>query len=149
MNSRAATFIDDPSMTLRPPSFGLLLALTGATLVLWGARNAVLRVPGIGDINLFEMDKAAAWSLCIASATTMLFFWLPPKWMSAAGFVIALGSVGFLCYDLVARVNDLRATGAPAAMIDGVIHFTAIKPGAVGVGSGLVILAVALGMKRE
>lgn len=126
-----------------------MLALLGATLVVWGALNPVLRMPVLGDINLFTLDAPAAWTLCGAVALSMIFVWWRQRGLAWLGYFIAVVSVALLCHDLYARVQLLKEIGAPAEMLNGIIRAITVKPGAVGVGSGLVILAVSLGLSRK
>lgn len=126
-----------------------MLALLGATLVAWGAWNPVLRMPLMGDLNLFTLDRSAAWTLCAAVGLTMAMVWLRFRAFAWLAFLSAVASVALLCHDFFARVDQLKAMGAPAHMVDDVLRSITIKPGAVGVGAGLVILAVSLGLSRR
>jgi len=135
-------------MTLRPPSFHLLLSLIGATLVLWGARNAVLYMPVLGEISLFEMDSVAAWTLTVAAAAAMVFTWMAPRGLAWASFLVAISAIGILCHDLMTRVEQVRGLGSQAALlVNRAMHEAQVKPGAVGVLAGIVILALALSLR--
>jgi hypothetical protein len=136
-------------MALRPSSSRHTLALLGAALVAWGAWNPVLWHPVLRDINLFKLDAPAAWTLCAAAALAMTFVWWRRRGLAWVAFFIAVASVALLCHDLLARVEDVKSAGFPAELVDRIVMGFVIKPGAVGVGAGLVILAVSLGMTRR
>jgi hypothetical protein len=136
-------------MPLKPSSSRHTLALLGAALVVWGAWNPVLRMPVLGDINLFVLDAPAAWTLCGAVALCMIAVWRRKRRLAWLGFFVAVASVGLLCHDLYSRVEHLKEIGAPEEWLNGILRAITVKPGAVGVGSGLVILAVSLGLSRK
>ncbi len=136
-------------MNIRTAPYRLALALLGATLVLWGAKAAVLFMPMTGNLNLFVMNKAAAWTLCCATSIAVVFSVLPPRWLAWAALGTAVGAICSLCYMLIARVQHLKELGAPEDVINQALRDITIKPGAVAVLCGITILAVALGMKRR
>ena len=150
MTPKATTFPND-SMALRPPSFRLLLSLIGATLVLWGARATDLHIPIAGDVNLLELNRTAALTLIFAAVAAMVFLWVPKRWAAWLSFAVALGAVVFLChdlYDMICQAETLRQNSAALHnVMDKVLKNAEIKPGAVGVGAGIVLLGVALGLR--
>ena len=143
-------------MSLRPPSFRLLLALVGASLVMWGAKGIVLNIPGLLEFNLFEMNRSAAWVLVSAAACVLVLAWLRPAVFSWLAWAVALGALGWLLNDLFDKVQalsagfaEMKAAGIPAPDLDKILRGTQIKPGAVAIVSGLVIQAVGLCLKHK
>jgi hypothetical protein len=125
-----------------------LLSLIGATLVLWGSRTAVLRIPGPGDVNLLDVSNPATWTLSVAAAATMIFLWVPPRIAAWISFVVAVGAIAFLCHELYHLVNFAKTAGQSFAnLVDTAVSHAEIKPGAVAIGSGILILALALIMR--
>lgn len=143
-------------MTLRPPSFRIILALVGASLVLWGAKGIVLNIPGLLQFSLFEMNRSAAWVMVIATVIVVALAWFRPATAAWLGWCVALGALGWLLNDLWDKVQalsagfaEMKAAGLPAPDLDKILKSTQIKPGAVAIASGLVIQAVGLCLKHR
>lgn len=143
-------------MSLRPPSFRIILALVGAFLILWGAKGVVLNIPGLLEFNLFEMNRSAAWSLVISAVGVLALAWLRPAVFAWIAWGVAVGSLAFLLNDLWEKVQaltagfaDMKAAGVPAPDLDKMLRSTQIKPGAVGVAAGLMIQAVGLCLRHK
>jgi hypothetical protein len=143
-------------MPLRPPSFRFVLALVGASLVLWGAKGEVLNMPMIGVVSLFEMNQAAAWALVAAAVAVVGLAWLRRAVFAWIAWIVAVGALAFLVNDLWAKVDllatgfeEMKAAGIPAPDLDSIIKRTEIKPGAVSLVVGLVIQAVGLMLVRR
>lgn len=143
-------------MSLRPPSFRVLLALVGASLVMWGAKGIVLNIPGLLEFNLFEMNRSAAWVLVSAAACALALAWLRPAVFSWIAWAVAVAALGWLLNDLWDKVQalsagfaEMKAAGIPAPDLDKILRGTQIKPGAVAIVSGLVIQAVGLCLKHK
>lgn len=144
------------TMSLRPPSFRIILALVGASLVLWGAKGVVLNIPGLLEFNLFEMNRAAAWALVSATVGVLLLAWLRPAMFAWMAWCVALGSLAFLLNDLNGKIQalgagfaEMSANGMPAPDLNKMIRSTQIRPGAVAIGAGLVIQAVGLCLRHR
>ncbi|HSJ04249.1 MAG: hypothetical protein ACAI34_08720 [Verrucomicrobium sp.] len=143
-------------MPLRPPSFRFVLALVGASLILWGAKGEVLNMPMVGVVSLFEMNRAASWVLVSAAVGVVSLAWLRPAFLAWIAWVVAVGALAFLVKDLwhsvdllTVRFEEMKAAGLPAVDLDGIIKGTQIKPGAVSLVAGLVIQMVGLMLTRR
>lgn len=143
-------------MNLRPPSFRFILALVGASLILWGAKGQVLNIPGLLEVNLFEMNRSAAWALVISALIAAGLAWLRPVVFAWLAWGFAVGSLAFLLKDLWSNVQmlsagfeEMKAAGIPAPDLERLLKSTQIKPGAVSVVSGLLIQAVGLSLRRK
>lgn len=144
------------TMPLRPPSFRFVLALAGASLILWGAKGEVLNMPMIGVVSLFEMNRAAAWALVSSAVTVVALAWLRPAILAWIAWIVAVGALTFLVKDLWDKVDllakgfaEMKAAGLPALDLNTVIRDTQIKPGAVSLVAGLVIQMVGLMLTRR
>jgi hypothetical protein len=137
------------AMNLRVAPYSLALALLGGTLVLWGAKAAVLSIPLSGELNLFSINKIAAWTLCFSTLIAVIFGVIQPRWLAWAAMGTSTGAIISLSYTLMMKVKHLKDLGAPGDMIDQTLTEITVKPGAVAVLSGLTILAVGIGMKRR
>lgn len=144
-----------PSAKVMPfPRF--VLSLVGASLILWGAKGEVLNMPMIGVVSLFEMNRAAAWTLVSAAVIVMALAWLRSAWYAWIAWIIAVGALSFLVKDLWSKVDllaagfeELKAAGLPAMDLNSIISKTQIKPGAVSLAVGLVIQMVGLLLTRR
>ena len=83
-------------MTLRPPTFRMILALLGASLVLWGAKGEVLNIPGLQQFSLFAMNHSAAWVLVIATVAVVMLAWFRPALFAWLGWCVAVASLAWL-----------------------------------------------------
>ena len=152
----ATSLPSNHAMRLLPPSLRIVLVLLGASLVMWGAKGVVLDIPGLLEFNLFEMNRPAAWVLVLASVAVVGLALLRPAVLAWLGWCAALGALAFLLKDLWDKVDalsagfaEMKAAGMPAPDLDKMLAGTKIKPGAVSIGCGLVIQAVALCLKRR
>lgn len=143
-------------MSLRPPTFRIILALLGASLVLWGAKGVVLNIPGLLEFSLFEMNRSAAWVMVIATVAVVALAWFRPAAAAWLGWCVALGALGWLFNDLWDKIQalsvgfaEMKAAGIPAPDLDKILKSTQIKPGAVAIAAGLVIQAVGLCLKHK
>ena len=143
-------------MSLRPPSFRIILALVGACLILWGAKGVVLNIPGLLEFNLFEMNRSAAWSMVSAAVGVLLLAWLRPAMFAWIAWCVAVASLAFLLNDLNVKIQalgtgfaEMSAAGMPAPDLNKMIRSTQIRPGAVAIGAGLAIQAIGLCLKRR
>lgn len=134
---------------MRPPTFRIILALAGATLILWGAKGAILEMPVLGILSLFEMNRNAAIVLILASVVAVGASWLQPRFIAWLAWALAVGSVVYLLQDLSVKITTLRDAGLPPGTVDRVIDGIVIKPGAISVLCGLVIQAVGLSLTRK
>lgn len=135
-------------MNLPPPTFRVVLALAGATLVLWGAKGVILLMSPLGALSLFEMNRNAAWVLVIAAVGVVATSWLRVRSVAWLAWLVAVGSLVLLVQDLSSTVTALRAVGM-APSVDQIMSTIVIKPGAVALICGLVIQAVGLSLKRK
>lgn len=143
-------------MSLRPPSFRIILALVGASLVLWGAKGVVLNIPGMLEFSLFEMNHSAAWAMVMATVGVVALAWLRPAVFAWLGWCVAVVALAWLLHDLWEKVQaltlsfaEMKEAGLPAPDMDKILRSTQIKPGAVAIASGLVIQAVGLCLKHK
>lgn len=143
-------------MTLRPPFFRFVLALMGAALVVWGAREVALNIPGLQTINLFEISRAFTITMIAGSVAVVGMSWVPKPIFGWLCWLVAVGALGWMAYDQWAEFQKLakelaaaKAEGLPVPDLDKMLKATEIKPGAVAVVSGLVIQFVGLCLKRK
>ena len=124
--------------------FPPLITLAGACLVALGSRGAVVYLPGLENVSLFEMGQAAAWTVCVGAALAVPLAWMRQRVLAALCVAIALVALGFLFHDLTDQINALRhATGA-GSTLEKIISAIQFKPGAAFVGGGLLIQIIAL-----
>src|SRR3954467_1526274 len=103
-------------MTLRPPSFRIVLALVGASLVLLGARGVVLgNVPMIREVNLFDWSRTASWLLEGAVVGVLLLAWMRPAIFAWLAWCVAVGALGYMLNDLWTQVSLYSASSAESA----------------------------------
>ncbi|MFZ4766750.1 MAG: hypothetical protein ACOYMN_17500 [Roseimicrobium sp.] len=143
-------------MSLHPPSFRVVLALVGASLICWGAKGVVLQIPGLLECSLFEVNRAAAWCLLVAAIAVLTLSWLRTSLYAWLAWAAAMAAMAFLLNDLHTKVHalevgfaEMRATGLPAPDLAKLLHSTKIRPGAVSIAAGLAIQAIALCMRRR
>jgi hypothetical protein len=150
------SFSTRQSMNLRAPTFRMILALLGASLVLWGAKGVVLNIPGMPPFSLFDMNRSAAWAMVVSTVAVVMLALFRPVVLAWLGWCIAVGSLVWLMNDLWEQVRalsagfaELKAAGMPAPDLDKILKATQIKPGAVAIVSGLVIQAVGLCVRHK
>jgi hypothetical protein len=137
------------AMNLPPPTFRIILALAGASLVLWGAKGEVLTLPGLGTFSFFEMGKTKAWTLVVSAILVVVLSFLRPSWLGWLAWLAAIGAVAWFSHDIYIQVEEMRSNEYLAPVVDAALRTKEIKPGAVAILSGLVIQAVALCLKRK
>jgi hypothetical protein len=144
------------AVSFRPPSFRIILCLVGACLVLWGAKGVVLNIPGLQEFSLFGMNYSAAWAMVISTVAVVMLAWFRPAVFAWIGWCVAVGALAWLLNDLWDKVRalsagfaEMKAAGVPAPDLDKILKSTQIKPGAVAIGSGLIIQAVGLCLKHK
>jgi hypothetical protein len=123
--------------------FPPLIVLIGACLVTMGSRWPVLNMPVLGDLNLMEMYRAEAWTVCIASAFAVPLAWFGRRRLAAVAVVISAVALAYLFYELFSKLSEMKEAGM-LADVEKVMRGTRIKPGAVCVGGGLLLEFVAL-----
>jgi hypothetical protein len=146
------SFSHRQAVTLRPPSFRIILCLVGACLVLWGAKGVVLgNVPMIREVNLFDWSRTASWLLEGAVVGVLLLAWLRPAIFAWLAWCLAVGALAYMLHDLWTQVSLYSAHSAESAAagdfaldVTKIINSIEIRPGAVALVSGLVIQAVGL-----
>lgn len=113
-------------------------------------------MPVIGVVSLFEMNRAAAWTLVSAAVGVLALAWLRPVVFAWLAWLVAVGALTFLVKDLWDKVDllavkfeEMKAAGLPAVDLDSIIKGTQIKPGAVSLVVGLVIQMVGLSLGRR
>lgn len=144
------TFSYDADMNLRPPTFRSILALAGATLILWGAKGDILDMPMMGKLDLFDMHQNAAWVLIFGAVAAVTTSWLRQRVVAWAFWVMAISSLAYLVYDLYVKVQALRLVDSlPPGTVDQIINGTVLKPGAIAVLCGLVLQGVGLSLTRK
>jgi hypothetical protein len=139
-------------VSLRPPSFRIILCLVGACLVLWGAKGVVLgNVPMIREVNLFDWSRTASWLLEGAVVAVLLLAWMRPSLFAWLAWCVAVGALAYMLNDLWTQVSlysarsaESVAAGDFALDMAKIIKSIEIRPGAVALVSGLVIQAVGL-----
>lgn len=124
--------------------FPPLITLAGACLVALGSRGAVVHVPGLEDVSLFEMGQAAAWTVCVGASLAVPLAWMRQRVLAALCVAVALVALGFLFHDLMDQVQALRKISGEGATLEKILMATKFKPGAACVGAGLLIQIIAL-----
>jgi hypothetical protein len=144
-------------MSLRPPSFRIVLALVGASLVLFGARGVVLgNVPMIREVNLFDWSRSASWLLEIAVVAVIPLAWIRPAMVAWLAWGTAVGALAYMLQGLWTQVELFSASSAASAAagefaldVPKILQSIEIRPGAVAILSGLTIQAVGLCLKQN
>lgn len=143
-------------MSLRPPFFRFVLALMGAAMVVWGAREVALNIPGLQTINLFEISRTFTMVMIAASVAVVGMSWVPRPVFGWICWLVAVGALGWMAWDQWSTLQELgrkfeeaKAEGMPMPDLKKMLKDTQIKPGAVAVVSGLVIQFVGLCLKRK
>jgi hypothetical protein len=144
-------------MSLRPPSFRIVLALVGASLVLFGARGVVLgNVPMIQEVNLFDWSRSASWLLEIAVVAVIPLAWIRPAMVAWLAWGTAVGALAYMLQGLWTQVELFSASSAASAAagefaldVPKILQSIEIRPGAVAILSGLTIQAVGLCLKQN
>ncbi len=124
--------------------FTPLITLIGACLVALGSRGAVVQVPGLDDVTLFEMGRAAAWTVCVGAALAVPLAWMRQRVLAAVCVAVALMAVGFLFHELTDQIHALRLATDNSSTLEKILAATQFKPGAACVGGGLLIQIIAL-----
>ncbi len=143
-----------------PPVVRFVLALVGASLVLWGAKGVVLNVPGIQEISLFEVSKAATWTLVFGSVLVVALValrgmhqlsspwtgWLRTPSLAWLAWTVALGAFCFMAWDrgysfykMILQYDEAKELGLALPDPRDFLRKSQIKPGLIGVIAGLVI----------
>lgn len=147
-------------MTLRPPFFRFVLALVGACLVVWGAKGVVLNIPGLQEISLFEVSRAATWTLISSSVlvvvlvgvratlrlTSPLLHWVKTPSVTWLAWTVALGALCFMAwsrgyefYRMIQQYDEAKSLGLSLPDPRDFLRKSEVKPGLIGVIAGLVI----------
>ncbi len=124
--------------------FPPLITLVGACLVALGSRGAVVHLPGLEDVNLFEMGRAAAWTVCVGAALAVPLAWMRQRLLAALCVAAALMAVGYLFHELSDQIHALQQITATDSTLGQILAATQFKPGAACVGGGLLIQIIAL-----
>jgi hypothetical protein len=124
--------------------FSPLITLVGACLVALGSRGAVVHLPGLEDVNLFEMGRAAAWTVCVGAALAVPLAWMRQRLLAAICVAVALMAVGYLFHDLADQMHALQQITTADSTLGKILASTEFKPGAACVGGGLLIQVIAL-----
>jgi hypothetical protein len=123
--------------------FPPFIVLIGACLVTVGARWPVLNMPVLGDLNLMEMYRTEAWTVCIASALAAPFAWLGRRALAAAAVLVSAAALMYMFSELFSKLSEMKQAGM-LADVEKVLRGTRIKSGAVCVGGGLLLQFVTL-----
>jgi hypothetical protein len=125
--------------------FPPLITLVGACLVALGSRGAVVHMPGLDDVSLFEMGRAAAWTVCVGAALAVPLAWMRQRVLAAFCVAAALVALGFLFHELTDQIRALQHASENAGFtLEKIISAAEFKPGAACVGGGLLIQIIAL-----
>jgi hypothetical protein len=124
--------------------FPPLITLIGACLVALGSRGAVVHLPGLEDVNLFEMGRAAAWTVCVGAALAVPLAWMRQRLLAALCLAVALMAVGYLFHELSDQIHALQQITAADSTLGQILAAAQFKPGAACVGGGLLIQVIAL-----
>ena len=114
------------------------IVLIGACLVTWGARSPVVNVPVLGDVLLFELSQAAAWTLCLSSALAVLLLLLKQRALSLTAVVVSIVAAVLLARELTTKITQLKSEGK-VSNVETVLRDAHVRPGAVFLGGGLLI----------
>ena len=115
-----------------------LIVLIGACFVAWGAHSSLANVPVLGDVCLFDLGQAAAWTLCILTALAVPLVLLRQRAMALTVVVAAVVSLTFSLHTLGSKLTALKNVGA-VTNVENVLRQTHARPGAAYLGVGLLV----------
>jgi hypothetical protein len=124
--------------------FSPLITLVGACLVALGSRGAVVHMPGLEDVSLFDMGQVAAWTVCVGAALAVPLAWMRQRILAALCVSAALVALGFLFHELTDQIHALREAAGHAPTLEKILAAAQFKPGAAFIGGGLLIQIIAL-----
>ena len=124
--------------------FSPLITLVGACLVALGSRGAVVNMPGLDDVSLFDMGQMAAWIVCVGATLAVPLAWMRQRVPAALCVSAALVALGFLFHELTDQVQALREAANHAPTLERILAAAQFKPGAALIGGGLIIQIIAL-----
>lgn len=136
-------------MSLRPPSFRIILALVGASLILWGAKGEVLKLPGLDTFSFFQMGVTTAWSLVVSAVAVVALSFLRTASLAWLAWVAAVGAVAWFANDIYSLVSRMKTDETLAPIVEAALRTKEFKPGAVAIAAGLVIQAVGLCLRKK
>ncbi len=124
-----------------------ILALAASAIVREGASMAVVRMPVIDELTLYQLRKGSAWVLVICSVLTgiALAFRLN-KWIPLATYLAAVGAGVHLWRTLANKLDDLRRSLAENPMFEGQDELVDTMMSETEVQSGTWWLASGMGM---
>lgn len=123
--------------------FPPFILLIGACLVTVGSRWPVLHMPVLDDLNLMEMHRTAAWTVCIASALAVPFAWLGRRALALLAVFVSAAALIYLFSELFSKLSEMKQAGM-LEDVEKVMRGTRIKSGAVSVAGGLLLQFIAL-----
>lgn len=124
--------------------FPPLITLIGACLVALGSRGAVVHLPGLEDVTLFEMGQAAAWTVCVGAALAVPLAWMQQRLLAALSVAVALMAAGFLFHEFTDQLAAVGQSATSSFTLKKLLAAAQFKPGAALVAGGLVIQIIAL-----
>ncbi len=115
-----------------------LIVLTGASLVAWGALAALVNLPVLGDVSLFDLGHASAWTLCILAALAVPLVWLRQRALALTAVVAAVVALTFSLHTLGSKLTAMKNAGT-VTNVEKVLRESHARPGAAYLGVGLIV----------
>jgi hypothetical protein len=117
--------------------------------VTFGTQEPLVHMP-LGDTSLADASQTATWIVRIAGVVALIFIVSRLKLPGWAAWLIAVGALAYVGYDLASQITSLKheaaAAGDPAFVrtVEQTLAETHMKPGAVYLASGLMLQLLAL-----
>jgi hypothetical protein len=127
----------------------VVLALTGACLVVFGAREPLVHMP-VGDTSLADASQFVTWTVRAAAVAVLVFVASRMRWPGWLAWLVAVGALGYVAYDLSSQIAGLKRSAVEAddpsmlRMVQQTISETRLKPGSVYLLGGFLIQLMAL-----
>lgn len=115
-----------------------LIVLTGACLVAWGAHAPLVNLPVLGDMCLFDLGHASAWTLCIMAALAVPLVWLRQRALALTAVVAAVVALTFSLHALGSRLTGMKTAGT-ITDVEKVLRDSHARAGAAYLGGGLLL----------
>ena len=124
-----------------------LLALVGACLVVFGAREPLVHMP-MGDTTLADASQWVPWALRGAAVVVLVFVACRIRWAGWLAWIFAVGALGYVGFGLWSQVAELKrsAEGEPDMLrfVEQSLAGTRLLPGTVYLVGGLLVQLLAL-----
>ena len=124
-----------------------ILALIGACLVVFGAREPLAHMP-MGDTSLADASQWVTWTVRAAAVVVLLFVAVRIRWPGWLAWIIAIGALAYVGNHLWSQIAELKrsAAGDPDMLrfVEKTLDGTRLLPGSVYLAGGLLVQLLAL-----